>query len=56
MYSVNTNTEYAVVAEWQTRLFKGQVRNRVGSSPTDCTKKWQVSKETCRFFYFLTVL
>ncbi len=29
----------AVVAEWQTRTFKGRVGDRVGSSPTSRTKK-----------------
>ena len=29
----------AVVAEWQTRTFKGRVGDRVGSSPTTSTKK-----------------
>lgn len=28
----------AVVAEWQTRTFKGRVGDRVGSSPTSRTK------------------
>ena len=32
------NITHAGVAEWQTRLFKGQVGNRVGSTPTTCTK------------------
>ena len=29
--------KFAGVAEWQTRLFKGQVGNRVGSTPTTRT-------------------
>ena len=31
--------KFADVAEWQTRLFKGQVGNRGGSTPLIRTKK-----------------
>lgn len=34
IYKYNKEVRCAGVAEWQTRLFKGQVRNRVGSTPT----------------------
>ena len=33
-YNKKVSYKCAGVAEWQTRLFKGQVGNRVGSTPT----------------------
>ena len=38
------------MAEWQTRLFKGQVRKSVGSTPTARTKKVLQNKQN--FFYY----
>ena len=44
--------KYARVVEWQTRLFKGQVGNRVGSSPTFRTKQNKSEPVMVRIFLF----
>lgn len=42
----------AGVAEWQTRLFKGQVRKGVGSTPTACTIHKNPNRRICEFGFF----
>jgi hypothetical protein len=52
--SGNTLTsQYAVVAEWQTRTVEGRVSNRMGSSPIDRTITLFPIKSNCHKEYKL---